>query len=298
MGGELMPTERLKQFYQKLPIIRELRAINHSLGVIAEAASVTAAVDAVRFFDVELKNHPRYGSRKRLTAFERKINSQNGEDGIIQEIFNRIGLTNKFFVEVGVADGKECNTSYLLSQGWKGCWIDGRANFVPVIEGRAEIKERLKTLQSFVTRENIASLFSQLNVPNEFDLLSLDIDQNTYYAWEGLKTFRPRVVVTEFNSVVPPNLEWKVAYDSKRVWDGTNSYGASLKSFELLARSFGYSLVGCDFNGVNAFFVRDDQLGDHFEGPYTAENHYEPPRFTLAQFKRGHVPTILDHYAG
>ena len=35
--------------------------------------------------------------------------------------------------------------------------------------------------------------------------------------------------------------------------------------------------MGCDLCGVNAFFVRNDLLGDHF--PYTAENHYEPFRF-------------------
>jgi hypothetical protein len=30
---------------------------------------------------------------------------------------------------------------------------------------------------------------------------------------------------------------------------------------------------------VNAFFVRNDLLGDHFTAPYTAENHYEPFRY-------------------
>jgi len=63
---------------------------------------------------------------------------------------------------------------------------------------------------------------------------------------------------------------------------------------ELLGRERGYSLVGCDFCGVNAFFVRDDLLGDKFEAPFTAENHYEPPRFALSQLRRGHAPTILD----
>jgi hypothetical protein len=284
----------LKRIYRGLPIIRELRAIHHSLGLIGEATTVSAAVNAVRLFDLDLKNHPRYGTKKRLHPFERAVNSQNGEDGILHEIFARIGATDRFFVEVGVADGTECNTSFLLALGWSGCWIDGRSMYEPVLKNRADLRQRLRTLQAFVTRENIHQLFGSLAIPPEFDLLSLDIDQNTYYAWEGLREYRPRVVVVEYNSNLPPDVEWKVNYDPNQVWDGTNRYSASLKSFELLAKSLGYSLVGCDFNGVNAFFVRDDLLGDRFEAPFTAENHYEPPRFALARFRRGHAPAILD----
>lgn len=44
---------------------------------------------------------------------EKRVFSQNGEDGIIEAIFARIGEGNKFFVEFGVQDGKECNTHNL-----------------------------------------------------------------------------------------------------------------------------------------------------------------------------------------
>ena len=226
----------VKRIYQRLPIVRELRVINQSLSTIAEAASVSAAVDAVRLFDLQLKDHPRYGSKKRLIAYEKSINSQNGEDGIVKEIFARIGESSRYFVEVGVADGQECNTSFLLATGWTGAWIDGRSIYQPFIQNRHDLNGRLKTLQAFVSRENISDLFSQLSIPSEFDLLSLDIDQNTYYAWEGLKNFRPRVVVVEYNSVLPPDLEWKVGYQPDRSWDGTNRDSASLKTFELLGR--------------------------------------------------------------
>jgi hypothetical protein len=38
-------------------------------------------------------------------------------------------------------------------------------------------------------------------------------------------------------------------------------------------------LVGCDIYGVNAYFVDAAELGDSFYAPYTAETHYEPPRY-------------------
>jgi hypothetical protein len=54
-----------------------------------------------------------------------------------------------------------------------------------------------------------------------------------------------------------------------------------LKSLESLCKKKGYELVGCDFSGCNAFFVRNDQNLDLFEKPFTSEHHYEPPRYYL-----------------
>jgi hypothetical protein len=55
-----------------------------------------------------------------LHASERKVHSQNGEDGVIEALFARLGTTNKYFVEFGCGDGTECNGAYLLERGWTG----------------------------------------------------------------------------------------------------------------------------------------------------------------------------------
>jgi len=51
-----------------------------------------------------------------INLHEKKIYSQNGEDGIIEFIFSQIGTTNKFSVEFGVGNGFECNTILLLER--------------------------------------------------------------------------------------------------------------------------------------------------------------------------------------
>ena len=71
---------------------------------------------------------------------------------------------------------------------------------------------------------------------------------------------------------------WVVPECPRGIWDGSRCYGASLKALELLGTEMGYALVGCDFCGVNSFFVRKDLVGDRFAEPFTSENHYEPPR--------------------
>src|SRR5258708_17081892 len=45
-----------------------------------------------------------------LRNFERRTFSQNGEDGVIEEVFKRIETTDRFFVEFGIQDGTECCT--------------------------------------------------------------------------------------------------------------------------------------------------------------------------------------------
>lgn len=271
--------------------MRELRHIRETLWNIQNSLEAGRVIKLVEF---ELQNHPRYSDPLRLLRHQFQVCSQNGEDGMIREIFRRIGTTNRVFAEVGVGDGRQNNTAFLLSQGWSGFWIEGDDKFVANLTHRPDLSEgALRYQVRFATRENIAALFEELGVPKEPDLISLDIDQNTYYLWESLGAYRPRVVLVEYNAALPADLDWKVNYRADRTWDGTQNYGASLKAYESLGRRLGYSLVGCDFIGINAFFVRDDLVAGKFAEPFTAENHYEPLRASMLHH-RGHPPGILD----
>lgn len=82
----------------------------------------------------KMLDNPKYADPKRLETYGFSVYSQNDEDGIIQEIFNRIGTSSKTFVEFGVGYGLENNTAYLLMQGWKGLWIEGSSKFVKQIK--------------------------------------------------------------------------------------------------------------------------------------------------------------------
>ncbi len=210
--------------------------------------------------------------------------SQNDEDGIIQEIFRRIGTTDKRFIEFGVQNGLESNSHYLLLKGWSGLWIEGSGAYVKEIYGRFRpvIKSgQLKVKNAFITRDNINELFVSENFTGEIDLLSIDIDGNDYYVWQAINAVKPRVVVIEYNGKFPPDLNWKMAYNSKHIWEGSDWHGASLKAFELLGHDLGYQLVGTNLRGVNAFFVRSDLTDDKFISPATSENLYNPLRIDL-----------------
>jgi hypothetical protein len=289
-----MPKNIFQRLYRSIPGIHELVQIREGLAALSQKLG---ELESLRMIELNMRSNPRFTDPRRLLLHGFQVCSQNQEDGMIHEIFNRIGITGKVFAEIGVGDGVENNTAFLLSQGWTGFWIDGNPAMLKMIARRNDLNGGcLRPLVAMVTKENISQLFERMGVPREFDLLSLDIDQNTYYAWEGLEKFRPRVVVVEYNGMIPPYVDWKVHHHPERGFDGTNNYGASLKALELLGRRLGYSLVGCDFVGVNAFFVREDLVGDKFARPFSSENHFEPFRYGLTHH-RGHANSIPDRNA-
>jgi hypothetical protein len=257
--------------------------------MIGELAAQNTLLSQV-IYETSLRS-PRNQESKRLLKYGFKVYSQHDEDGITEEIFNRIGCTDRYFVEFGVGDGLENCTLYCLLKGWSGVWIDGSAICVDAIERKFQFlldSKRLKARYSFITAENIEQLFNELSVPQEFDLLSIDIDNNDYWVWKAIEHYRPRVVLIEYNAsfrcanrVIP--------YQPAMIWDYSNYFGAGLKALELLGREKGYCLVGCNYTGVTAFFVRDDLAGNHFAEPFTAENHYESPRYYV-RMPNGHPP--------
>jgi len=213
-----------------------------------------------------------------------KVYSQNDEDGIISEIFNRIGTTNKVFVEFGVGSGLENNTLFLLHQGWRGLWLDAsdaveraRAGYRRLIDnGRLQIRK------THVNPDNINQLIEADIKEREIDLLSVDIDGNDFHVLNAIGCIDPRVVVVEYNAKFPPPVTYCMDYDPHHVWDGSDHFGASLKWFELKMADRGYRLVGCNLTGSNAFFVRDDLVGEAFLAPFTADKHYQPARYELS----------------
>jgi hypothetical protein len=190
-----------------------------------------------------------------LAAFERRVYSQHGEDGVIERIFSCIGETNRFFVEFGAGDGVSLsNTAHLrLDHGWKGLLMDGN----PQHESRQVVHTR-------VNAENIEALFEQHGVPPVFDLLSIDIDGNDYWVWEAIERFTPRVVVVEYNVFFGLRHSKTMAYAPDHVWDKSTYHGASLAALHKLGRRKGYSLVWTESYSPNAFFVLDSELPAEF----------------------------------
>lgn len=233
----------------------------------------------------------RYADPKRLVTAGYKVYSQGDQDGQIAEIFRRIGVTNRRFVEFGSGDGRVNNGAYLVLQGWSGLWMDAKPDSEAGLRqrwGAAMQEGRVTYRRSFVTVENINTLLTETGFSGEIDLMVIDLDSNDYHIWQAITAASPRVVCMEYNAKFPPPMEWIMPRDDTYGWNGAERFGASLAALEKLGLEKGYLLVGCSLTGVDAFFVRKDLVGDHFAAPFTAENHYQPARYYL-NLSSGHL---------
>ncbi len=209
-----------------------------------------------------------------LSLYEFSLYSQNGEDGIIAKIFDVIPPKSRFCVEFGAFDGVTGSNTYLLrlQGGWRAILLDRMF----------ENKEH-NLFKEFITAENINALFDKYQVPWELDFLCIDIDYNDFYVWKAInETYRPAVVMIEYNATHLPNEDKVVKYQPYFCGGGSNYYGASILAMYNLGRSKGYSLVYADKGGVNLFFIRDDILEEnnlHFKDVNDVAKIYRTPKY-------------------
>jgi hypothetical protein len=201
---------------------------------------------------------------KNLSEVEFSGFSQWGEDGIIDWLIEKLPDIPKTFIEFGVENYTESNTRMLLHlRNWRGCVIDGSEKHILNIK-QQEIYWRfdLTAICAFIDRDNINNLIESAGLAGEIGLLSVDIDGNDYWIWQAIEVVRPVIVVCEYNAVFgdlhPISIPYKADFNRTDAHFSNLYFGASLPALIELGEKKGYSFVGTNSNGVNAFFVRRD----------------------------------------
>lgn len=211
-----------------------------------------------------------------LTQFERKVFSQNGEDGVICEILRRVGPRSRRFVEIGVGDGTESNCLFLADvMGWSGIFIEAGAHEFEEVRRRYRGNPGITVLGNRVDPSNVDGVISPLTGAG-LDVLSIDIDGNDYYIWRAIECVQPLLVVIEYNAGLGPDAQLVQPYDPDSSWDRTARYGASIASLRQLGLEKGYELVHSELTGNNAFFVQNEMAARVTDGhpPLRAANFW------------------------
>lgn len=226
-----------------------------------------------------------------IRSSEFQVYSQWGEDGIVQHLLQHIEIDKQIFVEFGVESYSEANTRFLLvNKNWAGLVIDGSAQHVESIKmSPIYWRYNLKAVCAFITEKNINELLKGNGITGDIGLLSIDIDGNDYWIWNQIEVVSPRIVIVEYNSRLGVEKSVTVPYDETFVRQNAHYsmvyYGASLRALVNLGRRKGYAFVGCNSNGVNAFFVRMDVLGGLKE--VTVEQGYVAGKYREARNLNG-----------
>ncbi|WP_197742827.1 hypothetical protein [Lentilitoribacter sp. Alg239-R112] len=199
-----------------------------------------------------------------LSDAEFSVYSQWGEDGIIDWLIQNLPIENTSFVEFGVENFSEANCRFLLeNRNWRGMVMDGNQSHIDFVRAQTYYwKYDLNAHCAFITAENINDLLAVQGFGGEIGLLSIDIDGNDYWVLNAIDCCKPAILVLEYNSILGDLYELSVPYSSDFYrFDAHYSglyFGASLPAMNSLARNRGYTFVGTNSNGVNAFYVRDD----------------------------------------
>ena len=188
-----------------------------------------------------------------LFKTRKNLYSQHGEDGILEALLDAVGLQTGYFVEFGAWDGKHWSNTYACyERGWAGCYIEGMNDrFERLCTNIPD--PRVIKIKRYIAPDGPNSLDEILTAHGvaRVDLLSVDIDSDDLVIWEGVRRYRPSVVIIEYNSTMP--------FDTHYTNPRGATHGNSALSITESAKRRGYRLVeGTD---TNLIFALDDLPG-------------------------------------
>lgn len=230
---------------------------------------------------------------------EFSVFSQVGDDGIIQYLINKLNISNKTFIEFGVQDYIECNTRFLLMNNyWSGLVIDGSSDYINFIKKDYYFwKYDLKAIDKFITIDNINEIISSAGFREEIGLLHIDIDGNDYWIWDALHIVKPIIVIIEYNSSFGSERSITVPYSPDFVRFNAHYsgiyYGVSLKALIELGKNKGYTFIGCNSYGNDAYFIRNDH--SHLFKEKNSDNGFIRSQSRQNRDTEGKLTSISDY---
>lgn len=171
---------------------------------------------------------------------KKNVNSQNGEDGIIEYIFNKLNIKNGNFLEFGAWDGKlYSNCLKLIHEGWSGIYIEGDSvKFKDLKENFKDFK-KITCLHEYVSygnSNNLDSIIERSGHGNlDFDIFCIDVDGLDYNIFKDLGKYLPKVICIEVNAGHSPLYEEIIPEEISK-----NNVGQSIKVIADLAEGMGY----------------------------------------------------------
>ncbi len=177
--------------------------------------------------------------------------AQFGEDRLIEHELLRITPRNQWCFEVGAGDGvKFSNVNYFIQQlGWSAALIEADPDqFRKLCQMD---REGLHLFNERIGPDSLDGILARAGAPVDLDFGVIDIDGQDYYAWQGMKWHKPRLMLVEFSPYVEPDHLPGIGEDG---CGGYNQAGAH--HIASLGKSKGYELIAQ--TRVNMLFKRED----------------------------------------
>ena len=197
----------------------------------------------VRYFDILTKN------------FDFDVQG-HGEAKKLLQICTELNISNGYYVDIGASDGWTSSSTFPFarSNNFSGLSVELDDKKFKKMQYIYKNFQNAHLSKTKVTPLNILDLLNEFDVPQNFDILNLDIDSYDLFVIKKLlESYRPKIISMEINEKIPPPIYFTVTYDENHFWKGDHFFGCSLQAaYEELSK-FDYNLYTVVYN--NAIFI-------------------------------------------
>ncbi len=206
-----------------------------------------------------------YSTLIKLHDAEVKVFSQWGEDGILDFLFTKLEISKPKMVEFGVGVFDECNSRFTAEFRNASVYMVDLNDDLTSNVFKMEInwKNQLFPVIDLITPDNALNhLKTAKTLMGGVDVVSLDIDGNDYWVLKALELEEVSIVICEYNPVYGGEIMCTIVRDDKfnraQAHHSLLHYGMSLKAAISLMDNKGFTFVGSNRVGNNAFFLKKD----------------------------------------
>jgi hypothetical protein len=180
----------------------------------------------------------------------------HGEAKKLIELTKNLDITSGYYVDIGASDGWSSSATFPFAKNnnFSGLSIELDDKKFKKMQFVYNKFENASISKSKVTPDNVKEVLDKFDVPQNFDILNLDIDSYDLFVIKKLlKSYRPKIISMEINEKIPPPIYFTVTYDENYFWKGDHFFGCSLQAaYEELIK-FDYKLYTVMYN--NAIFI-------------------------------------------
>lgn len=131
-----------------------------------------------------------------------KYYSQEGQDTILKQFFDKKGITKGFYLDVGSVDGIHFSNTYMLEQeGWDGICVEAHPSYFPML-----VENRKAKCYSCAAGDNDQET-CVFSANYRSSLSSLDLSKESYYENSGYKPWYGDRNKSDINGIANGRIE-------------------------------------------------------------------------------------------
>lgn len=156
-------------------------------------------------------------------------------------MFNNIKKPSYYVIDIGASTGVTTDPvyNYIINDKFKGLCIEGNSSKVNILK----TKTKFDIYNGYITPFNIIAIFEAYKVPNNPDILKIDIDGYDLAVLRViLEKYKPSIIIAEINEKIPPPIHFEIIYNENYSWDESHCFGFSIQSGAKVMNQHNYKI--------------------------------------------------------